>query len=147
MWFERFVIIATTLARDFIPSSWSYYTPSWVEVGIYLFTFGLFGTLYLIFMRVAPVVACAEIKSILKSSGDQYVGPQYAELTGLNNTGVHHDEDDHLIFTADEGYTSTVTGSDTVTLTRPEVDTDTDVNRLDDRNERLNDEDDDLDNK
>jgi molybdopterin-containing oxidoreductase family membrane subunit len=90
MWFERFVIIATTLARDYIPSSWSYYSPSWVEMGIYLFTFGLFGTLYLIFMRVAPVVAVAEIKSILKSSGDQYVGPAVAERTGEINAGLHH---------------------------------------------------------
>ncbi len=92
MWFERFVIIATTLARDFLPSSWSYYTPSWVEVGIYIFTFGLFGTLYLIFIRVAPVVAMAEIKSILKSSGDQYCGPAVAEKTGEINAGLHHDE-------------------------------------------------------
>jgi len=74
MWFERFVIIATTLARDFMPSNWSYYTPSWVEIGIYLGTFGLFMTLFLSFTRVAPVVAVAEIKHILKSSGDQYVG-------------------------------------------------------------------------
>lgn len=74
MWFERFVIIATSLHRDYLPSSWSYYSPSWVEVGDYLFTFGLFGVLYLIFMRVAPVVAIAEIKSILKTSGDQYSG-------------------------------------------------------------------------
>jgi molybdopterin-containing oxidoreductase family membrane subunit len=73
MWFERFVIIVTSLHRDFLPSSWAYYSPSWVEVGDYLFTFGLFGTLYLIFMRVAPVVAIAEVKSILKSSGNQYV--------------------------------------------------------------------------
>lgn len=74
MWFERFVIIATTLARDYLPSSWSYYSPSWVEVGFYVGTIGLFFTLYLIFTRIAPVVAIAEIKSILKSSGDQYVG-------------------------------------------------------------------------
>jgi molybdopterin-containing oxidoreductase family membrane subunit len=74
MWFERFVIIATTLARDYLPSSWSLYSPSWVEIGIYLGTFGLFFTCYLIFVRVAPVVAVAEIKHILKSGGDQYVG-------------------------------------------------------------------------
>lgn len=73
MWFERFVIIATTLARDYLPSSWSYYVPSWVEVGIFLGSLGLFFTLFLIFVRVAPVVAIAEIKSILKSNGDQYV--------------------------------------------------------------------------
>ena len=74
MWFERFVIIATTLARDYLPSSWSYYIPTWVEVGIFLGTLGLFFTLYLIFVRVAPVVAIAEVKHILKSSGDQYTG-------------------------------------------------------------------------
>jgi molybdopterin-containing oxidoreductase family membrane subunit len=84
MWFERFVIIATTLARDYLPSSWSLYSPSWVEIGIYVGTFGLFFTCYLIFVRVAPVVAVAEIKSILKSAGDQYVGENAKH-------GHHHD--------------------------------------------------------
>ncbi|MCB0558577.1 MAG: polysulfide reductase NrfD [Lewinellaceae bacterium] len=82
MWFERFVIIATTLARDYLPSSWSYYTPTWVEVGLFIGTLGLFFTLYLIFARVAPVVAVAEVKAILKSAGDQYIEPNkkhYAE--------------------------------------------------------------------
>ena len=74
MWFERYVIIATTLARDYLPSSWSYYWPSWVEIGIYIGTIGLFFVLYLIFCRVAPVIAVAEVKSILKTSGDQYIG-------------------------------------------------------------------------
>lgn len=73
MWFERFVIIATTLARDYLPSSWSYYVPTWVEVSIFLGTLGLFFTLYLLFIRLAPVVAIAEVKAILKSSGDQYL--------------------------------------------------------------------------
>jgi molybdopterin-containing oxidoreductase family membrane subunit len=72
MWYERFVIIATTLARDYLPSSWSFYTPTWVEVGLFLGSIGLFFTLFLIFIRVAPVVAIAEVKHILKSSGDQY---------------------------------------------------------------------------
>jgi molybdopterin-containing oxidoreductase family membrane subunit len=72
MWFERFVIIATTLARDYLPSSWSFYVPSLVEVGIFIGTLGIFFTCYLIFVRIAPVVAIAEIKHILKSSGDQY---------------------------------------------------------------------------
>ncbi len=82
MWFERFVIIVSTLARDYLPSSWSYYWPSWVEIGIYLGTFGLFFTLYLIFVKVAPVVAVAEVKSILKTAGDQYVGVEAAEKAG-----------------------------------------------------------------
>ncbi len=85
MWFERFVIIGTTLARDYVPSSWSYYSPTWVEIGIFLGTMGLFMTLYLLFCRVAPVVAIAEIKSILKTAGDQYTGPNK----------LHHGHDDH----------------------------------------------------
>jgi molybdopterin-containing oxidoreductase family membrane subunit len=84
MWFERFVIIATTLARDYLPSSWSYYSPTWVEIGIYAGTMGIFFTFYLLFVRLAPVVAIAEIKSILKSSGDQYIGP--------NAVDHHHHE-------------------------------------------------------
>jgi len=72
MWFERFVIIATTLARDFLPSSWSYYWPSWVEIGIFVGTLGIFFTCFLIFTRLAPVVAVAEVKAILKTYGDQY---------------------------------------------------------------------------
>jgi Ni/Fe-hydrogenase subunit HybB-like protein len=74
MWFERFVIIVTTLARDYLPSSWSFYTPSWVEICMFIGTFGLFFVLYLIFVRVAPVVAIAEVKSILKVAGNQYIG-------------------------------------------------------------------------
>jgi len=87
MWFERFVIIPTTLARDYLPSSWSYYVPTWVEVGIFVGTLGIFFTLYLIFCRVAPVVAIAEVKAILKSSGDQYAGQ--------NATGDHTSHDSH----------------------------------------------------
>jgi molybdopterin-containing oxidoreductase family membrane subunit len=85
MWFERFVIIGTTLARDYLPSSWSYYSPTWVEIGIFVGTIGLFFTLYLLFTRVAPVVAIAEVKSILKSAGDQYTGPN-----ALHSGHQHH---------------------------------------------------------
>ncbi len=87
MWFERFVIIATTLARDYLPSSWSFYKPSWVEVGIFTGTIGIFFVLYLLFVRVAPVVAIAEVKSILKSSGDQYSG---------ENAHSHHDHSESV---------------------------------------------------
>lgn len=93
MWFERFVIIATTLARDYLPSSWSYYSPTWVEIGIFAGTLGIFFTLYLIFVRVAPVVAIAEIKSILKSAGDQYVGDNaiHQHDAVKDDFGVHSD--------------------------------------------------------
>lgn len=74
MWFERFVIIASTLQRDYVPSSWADYSPTWIEIGMFIGTMGIFMTLYLVFTRIAPVVAIAEVKGILKSSGDQYVG-------------------------------------------------------------------------
>ncbi len=69
MWFERFVMIVTSLHRDFLPSSWAMYKPTIIEVGILMGTFGLFFTLYLLFIKFFPVIATAEIKSIAKSEG------------------------------------------------------------------------------
>lgn len=100
MWFERFVIIVTSLYRDYIPSSWADYYPSWVEVGIYVGTIGLFFTLFLLFARAFPVIAIAEVKSVLKSSGaaarvkqkakdDAAAKGGYAE--GGELAGAHHD--------------------------------------------------------
>jgi molybdopterin-containing oxidoreductase family membrane subunit len=68
MWFERFVIIVTSLHRDYLPSSWAMFSPTYVDVGIYLFTFGLFFTLFLAFAKFFPVINMAEIKSIVKCS-------------------------------------------------------------------------------
>jgi molybdopterin-containing oxidoreductase family membrane subunit len=61
--------VVTSLHRDFLPSSWVMYKPSLVEVGLYVGTLGLFFTLFLLFIRVFPVIAIAEVKSVLKSSG------------------------------------------------------------------------------
>jgi molybdopterin-containing oxidoreductase family membrane subunit len=73
MWFERFVIIVTSLHRDYLPSSWSfYYSPTIWEVGFYVGTFGLFFTFYFLFAKFFPVIAIAEIKHILKKSGENY---------------------------------------------------------------------------
>ncbi len=73
MWFERFVIIVTSVYRDYLPSSWStYYSPTIWEVGFYLGTFGLFFTCYFLFSKFFPVIALAEIKHILKKSGENY---------------------------------------------------------------------------
>ncbi len=79
MWFERFVIIVTSTPRDYIPSSWLYYTPTWVEAAIFVGIMGIFMTLFLLFSKYFPVVAIAEVKSILKSSGDQYLAKQAQE--------------------------------------------------------------------
>lgn len=72
MWFERFVIVVTSLHRDYLTSSWTMYKPTIVEVGIFLGTLGFFFTMFLLFIRVFPVIAIAEVKTILKSSGEQY---------------------------------------------------------------------------
>ena len=68
MWFERFVIIVTSLHRDYLPSSWTMYSPTWVEAGIFIGSIGLFFTCFLIFVRVFPVIAMSELKTIVKSS-------------------------------------------------------------------------------
>lgn len=65
MWFERFVIVVTSLHRDFLPSSWRMYTPTLVDLGILLGSFGLFFTLVLLFTRTLPVVSMAEVKAVI----------------------------------------------------------------------------------
>ncbi|HQQ13340.1 MAG TPA: hypothetical protein PK855_09260, partial [Bacteroidales bacterium] len=70
MWFERFVIVVTSLHRDYLPSSWTMYKPTIVEVGLYVGTLGVFFTLFLLFIRVFPVIAIAEVKSVLKATGE-----------------------------------------------------------------------------
>lgn len=72
MWFERFVIIVPTLCRTYLPSTWNTYTPSFVDVGIFVGTIGMFFTLFLLYSRTFPVIAQAELKSILKSSGEEH---------------------------------------------------------------------------
>lgn len=68
MWFERFVIIVTSLHRDYLPSSWLYFSPTIWDIMCYVFTFGLFFTLFLLFAKVFPVINMAEVKSVLKTS-------------------------------------------------------------------------------
>src|SRR5690606_7545326 len=71
MWFERFVIIVTSLHRDYLPSSWVMFYPSWVDVAVFVGSIGVFFTLFLLFLRVLPAIAMAEVKLLLNSSSDQ----------------------------------------------------------------------------
>ncbi|NBO57841.1 MAG: hydrogenase [Chitinophagia bacterium] len=95
MWFERFVIIVSSLYRDYLPSSWSvYYRPTIWEVGFYLGTFGLFFTCYFLFSKYFPVIAIAEIKHVLKTTGESFKN----EMTALEQKEadsfydeMHHD--------------------------------------------------------
>ena len=65
MWFERFVIIATSLHRDFLPSSWGYFHPTIVDILTFFGTFGLFLTLFLLFLRFLPMIAVQEVKGTM----------------------------------------------------------------------------------
>lgn len=65
MWFERFVIIVTSLHRDFLPSSWAMYTPTWVEASILFGSFGLFFTFYFLFAKFLPTINMFEVKHLL----------------------------------------------------------------------------------
>jgi len=71
MWFERFVIIVTSLHRAYVPAEWSMYSQSWVEVGIFIGSIGLFFTCFLLFARFFPVIAMSELKTIVKTSSSQ----------------------------------------------------------------------------
>ncbi len=65
MWFERFVIVVTSLNRDFLPSSWHYFSPTWVDVLTLMGSFGLFFTLFMLFCRYLPQVAISEVKNVM----------------------------------------------------------------------------------
>ncbi|MEE9553236.1 MAG: NrfD/PsrC family molybdoenzyme membrane anchor subunit [candidate division Zixibacteria bacterium] len=65
MWFERFVIVVSSLAADFLPSSWDYFSPTIFDIGFLLGSFGLFFTLFLLFLRFLPMIAMSEVKGVL----------------------------------------------------------------------------------
>ncbi|HRQ87292.1 MAG TPA: polysulfide reductase NrfD [Bacteroidia bacterium] len=72
MWFERFVIIPTSLARDFLPGQWGEYSASWVEKLLFGGSFGMFMMLFLLFIRFLPVIAISEVKGVLPTSDPHY---------------------------------------------------------------------------
>ena len=75
MWFERFVIIVTSLHRDFLPSSWGYFSPTMWDVMCLLGSFGLFFTMFCLFVRFLPMVATAEVKTVLPQADPHWHAP------------------------------------------------------------------------
>jgi len=75
MWFERFVIIVTSLAQDFLPSSWGHYSPSWVEIWTFIGTHGIFLSLFLLFMRFLPMIAMSEVKIVTPAADPHRIVP------------------------------------------------------------------------
>ena len=105
MWLERFVIIVTSLHRDYLPSSWTIYIPSIVEIGLFIGTLGFFFTAFLIFAKFFPVVSIAEIKSIFKVSSEVVKGdgkpvkdnkpvelPRFSSFRGQQFMIIYNDE-------------------------------------------------------
>ncbi|MEW5853019.1 MAG: NrfD/PsrC family molybdoenzyme membrane anchor subunit [Myxococcota bacterium] len=68
MWFERFVIISTSLHRDFLPSSWGYFQPTIIDISMFLGSFGLFFTMFLLFVRYLPMIAIGEVKAVMPAA-------------------------------------------------------------------------------
>jgi molybdopterin-containing oxidoreductase family membrane subunit len=92
MWFERFVIVVSSLSRDYLPSSWGYYTPSWVDIGTFIGSFGLFMTLFLLFVRFLPMVGMAEVKGVMPAAHLDHHGHQgHGDYHG--EVDIHHDEE------------------------------------------------------
>ena len=96
MWFERFVIIVSSLYRDYLPSSWSiYYRPTIWEIGFYLGTFGLFFTCFFLFAKYFPVIAIAEIKYVLKTNGEGFKNEMSTLETKQVDEFIHEMHGDH----------------------------------------------------
>ncbi|MBS1519286.1 MAG: polysulfide reductase NrfD [Bacteroidetes bacterium] len=83
MWFERFVIIVTSLHRDFLPSSWAMFTPTLTDLGLLLGSFGFFFTFLLLFLKSLPLVSISEIKAVVE-------GAQPTVHPHPNTNGQHH---------------------------------------------------------
>jgi len=65
MWLERFIIVVTSLHRDFLPSSWGMYYPTVWDVATFVGTLGLFATLFFLFIRFMPMISIFEMRTIL----------------------------------------------------------------------------------
>jgi molybdopterin-containing oxidoreductase family membrane subunit len=68
MWLERFVIVITSLAQDFLPSSWGIYVPTRWDWATFIGTIGFFTLCFLLFIRVMPMISIAEMKTLLPRS-------------------------------------------------------------------------------
>jgi molybdopterin-containing oxidoreductase family membrane subunit len=72
MWFERFVIIVTSIHRDFLPSSWGYFSPTISDISLFVGTIGLFLFLFLLFIRFLPMITMFEVKTVLPEADPHY---------------------------------------------------------------------------
>jgi Ni/Fe-hydrogenase subunit HybB-like protein len=98
MWFERFVITVTSLSRDFLPANWGYYSPTFVDVLTFIGSFGLFFTMFLLFCRYLPMVAMAEVKTVMPKSNLEHdhhrgVGDYHGDVPNAHDPEYWGEED------------------------------------------------------
>jgi len=91
MWFERFVITVTSLAQDFMPSAWDYFSPTWHDISMYIGSMGIFLTFFLLFLRFMPMIAIAEIKGVLP-----HADPHHGH-DGHDDDGHDHSSSDEAV--------------------------------------------------
>lgn len=89
MWFERFDIIVLDLYHDYLPSAWTMFYPTHIDIGIFVGTIGIFFVFFLLFARYFPVLPLNELKTILRSSGQTY-------KDGTAHSPAYALEDQHL---------------------------------------------------
>lgn len=104
MWFERFDIIVVDLSKDRLTSSWAMFQPTFVDIGTFMGTIGFFFVLFLLYARTFPVIAQAEVKTILKSSGEGF--KRLRAVHGDDHSHVQHVEE----YPADAGPSANVEG-------------------------------------
>ncbi|HZZ42991.1 MAG TPA: NrfD/PsrC family molybdoenzyme membrane anchor subunit [Tepidisphaeraceae bacterium] len=92
MWFERWEIIATSLTRDFLPTNWWTFRPTPIDIGMLVGSFGLFFTFFLLFCRFLPVVAMAEVKTVMPEAHPHGHGehPEDAAVRADYHPDEHH---------------------------------------------------------
>jgi Ni/Fe-hydrogenase subunit HybB-like protein len=72
MWLERFVIVITSLHRDFVPGSWGTYYPTVWDWAVFLGTMGFFASLMFIFMRILPAISIFEVREVIHNMPEQH---------------------------------------------------------------------------
>jgi molybdopterin-containing oxidoreductase family membrane subunit len=96
MWLERFVIIPMSLTRDYLPSSWGFYTPSLFDWSMFIGTMGLFAFLMFLFIKFVPMINIFEMKELLHRLTGHHHGPGSDGLDGDGtHATVHHAGDGH----------------------------------------------------
>ena len=98
MWFERFVIIVTSLHHDYLPSAWGEFSPTLFDILTYLGSFGLFFTAFLLFLRWFPMIAIAEVKMVMPQADPHRDARRYdgEDAPGWSDDDDHHDDHHEL---------------------------------------------------